>query len=249
MSARICAVLAVLVCSPLTAAPPPVKPRGKNIQRVTGWGEVTDPDGDCKVLRRKRRTHAILVPKTHHDLTYQEDGTKRNAPRVTPVGRGRFHFHRHAHGDAGPNERHVIERKNTPTSSAVFLISSRTRRTSPGSSGAAVCHSQGTGPYAHTEVFSDGKSTRGQRVELGDTDATVRLTRKDKQFTFEVDPGATGKNWKSVLEFDHPLASTLKVGVFALNTTNVEYSPAVRRRRIEDEEVNSKATHEAGGGS
>ncbi len=220
MSARICAVLVVLVCSPLTAAPPPVK--DKNVQRITGWGEVTDPDGDCKVSEEKGIL-TIVVPKSHHDLTYQEDGTKRSAPRVLQSVEGDFTFTVTLKATPVPMNVTSSSGKYTYVSGGVLIWQDEKNfaRVERG----AVCHSQGTGPYTHTEVFSDGKSTRGQRVELGDTDTAVRLTRKDKQFTFEVDPGAAGKNWKPVLEFDQPLASTLKVGVFALNTTSVEYAP------------------------
>jgi hypothetical protein len=89
----------------------------------------------------------------------------------------------------------------------------------------AVCHDGGTGPYTHVELFTDGKSIRGRRVELGDTDTGVRVTRKDKQFTFEVDPGATGKAWTKVFDGEYPLAAKVRVGVLALNTTSADYAP------------------------
>ena len=39
-------VLAVLVCTPLVAAPPPAADKAK---KSDGWGEVVDPYGDCGV--------------------------------------------------------------------------------------------------------------------------------------------------------------------------------------------------------
>jgi hypothetical protein len=86
MSMRLRFVLALLVCAPLVAAPPPAADKAK---KIDGWGEVVDPDGDCGVAVDKD-VLTVTVPKTHHDLTYQEDVTKLNAPRVLQPVEGDF---------------------------------------------------------------------------------------------------------------------------------------------------------------
>ena len=210
----------VLFAGVLAAAPPPVQ--DKNVQRIAGWGEVIDPDNDCKVTEEKG-VLTITVPKTHHDLTYQEDGTKRNGPRVVQVTEGDFTFTVTLKGTPPPKNVTSSSGKYTYVSSGVLVWQDEKNfaRIERGE----ICHDGGTGPYTHVELFSDGKSVRGRRVELGDADTAVRVTRKDKQFTFEVDPGAAGKNWTTVFSGEYTLEPKIRVGVLALNTTTAEYAP------------------------
>ena len=46
------------------------------------FGKLTDPDGDCKVTVDENDI-TLAVPATHHDLTYTDNYSKLNAPRVT----------------------------------------------------------------------------------------------------------------------------------------------------------------------
>lgn len=73
------------VCMPLVAAPA----LGEERQLVEGWGEIIDPDGDCRVAEDQGDV-AITVPKTRHDLTYADKNAKLNAPRVLQSVEGDF---------------------------------------------------------------------------------------------------------------------------------------------------------------
>jgi hypothetical protein len=53
----------------------------------------------------------------------------------------------------------------------------------------------------------------------------MRVTREGKKFILEVDPGNDGKNWTGVFDGEYAVPANLKIGVLALNTTNVDYSP------------------------
>src|SRR5687767_7154359 len=67
-----------------------VLPAGeKKPQSIKGWGDVIDPDGDCTVKEAGGKL-TITVPKTHHDLTYNEQFTKLNAPRILQKVYGDF---------------------------------------------------------------------------------------------------------------------------------------------------------------
>src|SRR4029079_9602863 len=86
MSTPLRFVLALLVTVPLVAAPPPAADKAK---KMDGASEVVNRDGDCTVALDKG-VLTVTVPKTHHDLTYQEDVTKLNAPRVLQEVEGDF---------------------------------------------------------------------------------------------------------------------------------------------------------------
>jgi regulation of enolase protein 1 (concanavalin A-like superfamily) len=212
----------LFVCTPAAAFPPPAP--DKKVPKIAGWGEVIDPDADCKVTEEKG-VLTIVVPKTHHDLTYQEDGTKRNGPRVLQSVNDDFTFKVTVKGTATPKNVTSSSGKYTYVSSGVVIWFDEKNfaRMERG----AICHSgaAGTGPYTHVELFTEGKSVRGKRVELGETDTGMRVTRKGKQFTFEVDPGNEGKKWTAVFDGEYAVPSNLKIGVLALNTTAVEYAP------------------------
>src|SRR6516225_9509449 len=76
----------VLFAGAVAAAPPPADKSGS---KIAGWGELIDSVGDCKATIEKG-VLTVTVPKTHHDLTYQEDVTKLNAPRVLQPVEGDF---------------------------------------------------------------------------------------------------------------------------------------------------------------
>ena len=63
----------------------------KKPKEIKGWGEATDPDGDCKIEEKKGKL-TIKVPGSVHDLSPgQKDEKKRfNAPRCAARGRRRL---------------------------------------------------------------------------------------------------------------------------------------------------------------
>ena len=76
------AILSLTIC----AAPSAAQPSDEEAQTINAWGEVTDPDGDCKIMEMV----TITVPNTHHDLTYTENYTKLNSPRILQPVEGDF---------------------------------------------------------------------------------------------------------------------------------------------------------------
>src|SRR5262245_56616033 len=63
----------------------------KKPREIKGWGEATDPDGECKIEEKKGKL-TIKVPGSLHDLfPGQKDEKKRfNAPRVLREVEGDF---------------------------------------------------------------------------------------------------------------------------------------------------------------
>ena len=72
----------------------------KQLRRIEGWGEVVDPDGDCKIERHNGGV-LISVPGTVHDLY---PPTKVNAPRVQQDVEGDFSARVKVSGDFYPGK-------------------------------------------------------------------------------------------------------------------------------------------------
>ncbi|MGL6073805.1 MAG: DUF1349 domain-containing protein [Fimbriiglobus sp.] len=70
-------------------------------QVIKGWGQVIDPDGDCKVTEDKGKL-TIRVPGQHHDLN---PALASNAPRVLQEVEGDFIATVKVTGDFKPGEK------------------------------------------------------------------------------------------------------------------------------------------------
>src|SRR6185369_8187758 len=68
-------------------------------QRIRGWGDVVDPDGDCTIRFRQGKL-SITVPGTPHDLSPLYE--KKNAPRVLREVTGDFSVRVKVSGDFEP---------------------------------------------------------------------------------------------------------------------------------------------------
>jgi regulation of enolase protein 1 (concanavalin A-like superfamily) len=189
-------------------------------QVIKGFGTVVDPDGDCRFKADDGKL-TITVPASHHDLTYQADTGKLNAPRVVQNAKGDFTLEVMA-------SRFPLPRPNTSSSGRFSFVSTglliwqddhnfiRMDRASEGNSGQS--------PFVWVERFQDGKSASHKLYPLdGDNDTFLRIERNGDRLTFEV--SGDGKQWKEVQAEDAKLAPELKVGVLAINTTINEFAP------------------------
>jgi regulation of enolase protein 1 (concanavalin A-like superfamily) len=178
---------------------------------VKGWGTVVDPGGDCKITEDKGKL-TITVPKTHHDLTYTENFTKLNAPRILQEVKGDFVLQVKVHTFALPEA-------NTSSSGQVSFISSgllvwkddknfiRLERAAEGSSPA---------PFIWLERFQDGKAVTQQGKPVSEKDINLRVKRSGNKLTFSISEGG---NWEDIHTEEVELPQKLQVGVLAINTT------------------------------
>src|SRR5262249_17305731 len=82
---------------PASDTPPPVK--AKVVRSLEGWGELTDPDGDC-TIGADRGKLTITVPGTPHNLTGPAGNT--SAPRILRPVTGDFPAQVKVTGDFQP---------------------------------------------------------------------------------------------------------------------------------------------------
>ena len=74
---RVLLAMLLAACLLLPAIPAASEP----VQIIKGWGEATDPDGDCKATFDGGKL-TIWIPGVYHDFWAEKDKGKVNAPRV-----------------------------------------------------------------------------------------------------------------------------------------------------------------------
>lgn len=217
-------ILLLLVAFAVVAAPV----KEKKSQIIKGWGAVIDPDRDCKVTEDEGRV-TITVPTTCHDLTYFEDGTKRNAPRILQDVKGDFRVQVKVRVFPLPQA-------NTSSSGRFSFVSSgllvwvddknflRLERAANGDSGAS--------PFIYAERFENGRSVSSQLASPSaenDTWLRVAYTNGKLILSFSDD----GKQWMEVLAEEVKLPEKVKVGVHAINTTTTQFAPTLEEFKVE----------------
>jgi len=216
-------ILLLLVAFAVVAAPV----KEKKAQIIKGWGTVIDPDRDCKVTQDEGIV-TITVPTTCHDLTYFEDGTKRNAPRILQDVKGDFRVQVKVRVFPLPQE-------NTSSSGRFSFVSSglvmwiddknflRLERAAEGSS---------QGPYIRMERFENGGTVTNKAANpSGNNDTWLRIDYKDGKLTYSF--SEDGKEWTELHTEELQLPEKVKVGVYAINTTTREFAPALEKFKVE----------------
>lgn len=216
-------ILLLLVAFAVVAAPV----KEKKVQVIKGWGAVIDPDRDCKVTVDEGKV-TITVPTTCHDLTYFEDGTKRNAPRILQDVKGDFRVQVKVRVFPLPQE-------NTSSSGRFSFVSCglllwideknfvRLERAAEGAS---------QGAYIRMERFENGMTVSGKSAApSGDNDTWLQIDYKEGKLTYSF--SEDGKEWKELHAEEVQLPEKVKVGVYAINTTTTQFAPTLEKFKVE----------------
>lgn len=197
----------------------------KKAQTIKGWGTVVDPDGDCQ-LKEDKGAVTLTVPKTYHDLTYTDDSTKLNAPRILQEVAGDFQLQVKVAAYPLPTANTSSSGRHSFVSTGLLIWHDdrnfiRMDRASEGSAPAV---------FVWVEQFQDGKSMtqRPHRVENKDT--FLRAARRGNKLTFEV--SEDGSAWTEVQTLAVELPKKVKAGVLAINTTTNEFSPRLEGLKL-----------------
>jgi hypothetical protein len=158
----------------------------------------------------------ITVPKTHHDLTYTQDYTKLNAPRILQKVRGDFDLQVKVLASPLPENNTSSAGKFSFISSGLLVWQDgknfiRLERAAEGSSAA---------PFVWLERFQDGKAVTQQGKPVADQDIDLRVKRSGNKLTF------------SVGEEGDVHTEELQVGVLAVNTTTKVFSPQLEGLKL-----------------
>jgi regulation of enolase protein 1 (concanavalin A-like superfamily) len=195
-------------------------------QTIKGFGTVVDPDDDCQV-KEERGVVTIIVPKTHHDLTYTTDYTKLNSPRILQDAKGAFRIEVKIASYPLPKPMTSSGGRFSFVSSGLLIW--RDERNFIRMDRAAEGSSKDS-PFVWVERFEDGKSASQKFHPVNDRDTYLRVSRDGDKFTFETsDDGTT---WTTVHSDEAKLAAELKVGVHAVNTTTDVFAPKIEGLKL-----------------
>ena len=194
---------------------------------ITGWGTWIDPDGDCKVVQDGGKV-TITVPKTVHDLSYNDKYTKLNAPRILQKAGGDFELQVTVPAIPVPD-------KGTSSSGFVSFHSCglivyvddtnyiRMERASEGDAGTE---------FIWVERFSGGKPAAYKFHPVANKETALLLQRTGSKLTFAISQEADAKTWTEIHTDEAELPKNLQVGVVAINTTPRVFAPELRALKV-----------------
>lgn len=197
------------------------------------WGQVTDPDGDCKIAQDGDRV-TIEVPGTPHDLSAELNLL--NAPRILREVEGDFIAEVRVGGRVLPGGDPTIPIR-TPFNGTGLLV------WGPGSTylrveRAAVLRRTAADPagprvpfqYASFEMRVDGQSAANGVLEIPDEAVVLRIERRGRHLigTASVD----GVEWKPIGRHELDLPARLRVGVAAINSASEPFRAELEGFRV-----------------
>ena len=180
---------------------------------LTGWGNVVDPDGDCKISTQGKAL-TMAVPGTLHDLNADID--KFNAPRVLREVEGNFVIQVKVVGDFKPGPK-SMRAKGVPFNGAGIFVwrdSDNYIRLERG----AMVRGGKVGSFAVFEEREGGSSGAQHNGQLTPGTTYLKLERRGSRilgFTSK-----DGSHWTQLKPIDTVWPSQLKVGVDAINSSN-----------------------------
>ena len=185
-------------------------------QKVEGWGELVDPDGDCKLQRDEGGRVTLEVPAGTHDLW--PEGQKVNAPRLVQPIRGDFTVQVKVIGSMMPKEGTEVAGRELAFRAATLLIwqdeNNFVRLDRAGMLNKRKPFSQ---TYYH--IFQAGKRTAHlYKLAPHEGDLWLRLQRKGD--TLVAGWSEDGKAWTDYPPQEAKLAGDVQVGVAALNVSS-----------------------------
>lgn len=184
-------------------------------QVLKGWGQVIDPDGDCRIgLVEGKAT--ISIPGTKHDLSVESG--KMNCPRVLRNIRGDFIAQVKVLG----NVRHAGNRTSDQYLAyhGGGLLLWQDGNTYLRLERAAIVDQHGSPVhYANFELRKNGKraETEKSSVMIPDKNTYVRLERRGGNVFGSV--SHDGIHWYSYDPIKVELNKDLKLGIIAVNTS------------------------------
>lgn len=205
----------------------------KQGKTISGWGEFIDPARDCKVREEKGRV-TITVPGTHHNLNPIPEYDNVLGPRLLQAAEGNFDLEVQVAAFPQPKAKTSVGVDKNSYIAAGLLVwvddktFVRCLRAALGERGDV---------FVHVEAFREGKRHSGRyfvtqktRV-IPDQAAYLRVERRGNELTAQ--QSLDGKKWFLHARFTFPdLPKSLRAGVGAVNSTNVEFAPEFKELKV-----------------
>lgn len=183
--------------------------------KVKGWGEVIDPDHDCKITVAEGKV-TFELPGTAHD--YAAELQRWNAPRILGSATGDFIMEVKVSGTFKPSDPSTIATRRAYNGTGLLLI--KDDKNYINLHRGAVFLDDMVRQYANFELRKDGEmSISRYEVDLEDRDTWLRLERRgSKVFGMASHDGVNWKAYDEPITIDFP--ETVQVGVEARNSSS-----------------------------
>ena len=185
-------------------------------RQIKGWGDVTDPEGDCQVAEDQGKL-TIAVPGTYHDLW--PDKGKVNAPRVLQKRRGDFTVQVNVAGTVCAEKDTVIPglASAVPYQAGSLLIWQDDQNLVRLERG---CMIQQGKPlfFCYYQAFKEGKNVVRLSKTTKDGSLYLRLERRGEDI--DASMSYDGKTWHAFKGQAIKLPEQVQVGVSAVNNTS-----------------------------
>jgi regulation of enolase protein 1 (concanavalin A-like superfamily) len=187
--------------------------QGRPNQPLGGWGDLTDPKGDCRASLDGGRL-TIGVPGTHHNLCAEVG--EMEAPRVLRKIDGDFMVQAKVSGNVAHSG------KSTSVMGLAYhgagLVLWLDEKTYLRLERAAVVRPEGEViHYANFELRRDSEVVSSVGIRIPDQDTYLRLERRGERIYAMV--GTDGNHWTSFEPIAVTLPKDLKLGFAAINTS------------------------------
>lgn len=181
---------------------------------VKGWGQIADPEGDCKFAEKDGKL-TLSVPGNRHDFD-PRPGYKNNGPRAFQEVEGDFAIEVRISGTIVPDKGKELDGKDYAFRAGTLLVWQdsnnfiRLDRT-----GMVRGDNNITAAYFH--VFKDGKRIFEQAPLIKDEVTILRIERKGNLIMASYIQGKTKKTFPNQ---ESSLDAKVQVGVGAVNASS-----------------------------
>jgi regulation of enolase protein 1 (concanavalin A-like superfamily) len=186
-------------------------------ESLPGWGELTDPDGDCKVKTDKGQL-TVRVPGAAHD--FAGELMRWNAPRVMSQVEGDFIIEVKVSGEFSPVAESTIAGRRSYNGAGILLVKDKNNHLSL--QRGAVNLGDRVRHYANFELRKEADlATSLYEIELEDKPVVLRVERRgNKVYGLASHDGVTWKSYDPI-EVDFP--KSLDVGVVGINSSQAPF--------------------------
>ena len=211
----VCAGIAVAVawggCPAARGADKPVA--------VEGWGQLTDPKGDCK-LRTDGDEVVFELPAGNYDLWPKEGQV--NAPRLTQPTKGDFTIEVTAKNVPLPDVDATITGHGSAFHAGTLLVWQDAKNFVRLDRGAMIKDGREV-HFAYYHIFVNGERVTHLSQALTDKPTRLRIERRKGKIHAAFSQNE-GKSWSSFAAQDDQLGTDVEAGVAALNVTTKPFT-------------------------
>ena len=184
-------------------------------QKPADWGEVIDPDGDCRMLPDAIMNRiTILVPGTLHLLSAEIGGM--NAPRILHDITGDFEVRVRVTGTSHPGGKATTTQYNAYHGAGILLWQDPENYVRLEI--AADLRKGKVFPYANFELRQAGRLAVTQGFKIQDGSSYLRLERRGDEIHGAV--SSDGNHWTLLPPMIAHLEDRVKVGVVVVNSAS-----------------------------